>query len=115
MSNYHFTGIAGVGMSALAEAALQQGHGVTGSDRLLDSGKESQVLSALRSLGAGLFPQDGSGVAGNTDAVVVSTAIEEGNPDLVSAASQNVKVLHRSDMLGALTEGHGRRFAVSGT
>ena len=35
-------------MSALAEAALQQGHEVTGSDRLLDSGQATQVLEALR-------------------------------------------------------------------
>lgn len=115
MSRYHFTGIAGVGMSALAEAALQQGHEVTGSDRLLDSGQETQVLSALRLLGASLFPQDGSGISGETDAVVVSTAIEEGNPDLSAAQEHGATVLHRSEMLGILARGHGRRFAVSGT
>jgi UDP-N-acetylmuramate--alanine ligase len=102
-------------MSALAEAALQQGHAVTGSDRLLDSGQETQVLSALKHLGASLFPQDGSGIAADTDAVVVSTAIEQDNPDLRTAEEAGTKVLHRSDMLGLLTEAQGRRFAVSGT
>ncbi len=115
LSNYHFIGIGGVGMSALAEAALQSGHEVTGSDRLLDDGQETQVLIALRAQGGVLFPQDGSGVTDDTECVVVSTAIEEDNPDLQIATQRGLEVLHRSEVLARLLNGKGRRVAVTGT
>ena len=74
-SHLHLVGIAGVGMSALAQALINAGHVVTGSDRFLDQGRENLgVLETLRRAGAKLFPQDGSGVTAQTSAVVVSTA-----------------------------------------
>lgn len=115
LNSYHFIGIGGVGMSALAEAALLSGLRVTGSDRLLDSGEETGVLAALRSSGAKLFAQDGSGITDETDCVVVSTAIEADNPDLLEAERRKIAVRHRSEVLASLLKGRGRRVAVTGT
>jgi UDP-N-acetylmuramate--alanine ligase len=115
VSKYHFIGIGGVGMSALAESALLAGNAVTGSDRLHDESQDTPVLNALVSMGAVLFPQDGSGITNQTDSVVISTAIEGDNPDLLSAQSTGVDVIHRSQMLGLLTQRSARRIAVTGT
>jgi UDP-N-acetylmuramate-alanine ligase len=58
----HIVGIGGVGMSALAQALLDSGVEVSGSDRLLDKGDSTPVLNCLASQKVALFPQDGSGV-----------------------------------------------------
>ncbi len=81
----HVVGVAGVGMSAVAQALVDQGCRVTGSDRYLDSGDRLPVLNQLEAAGVQLVPQDGSGVGDETGAVVISTAIEPGNPDLLAA------------------------------
>lgn len=112
---YHFIGIGGVGMSALAEAALKAGMDVTGSDRLIDAGGQARVLDALRAQGAVLFPQDGSGIDAETVCVVVSTAIEADNPDLLAAGKRKIEVMHRSNFLDLILRGRGRRIAVGGT
>jgi UDP-N-acetylmuramate--alanine ligase len=106
--------VAGIGMSALAQALLASGWAVTGSDRLADAGTETEVLETLRGAGVRLCPQDGSGITDATDAVVVSTAIERGNPDLVAAERRGIPVRHRAEMLAALLEGR-ETIAVTGT
>ena len=45
-AHYHLSGIAGVGMSALAEALLDSGAEVSGSDRLVDSGRETPTVAS---------------------------------------------------------------------
>ena len=114
-SHLHLVGIAGVGMSALAQALINAGHVVTGSDRFLDQGRENLgVLETLRRAGAKLFPQDGSGVTAQTSAVVVSTAIEADNPDLAAAKKFGVPVRHRSELLAELVAGK-KLLAIAGT
>lgn len=114
MQSIHFIGIGGVGMSALAQAFLDKGWRVGGSDRLLGQGQETPVLAVLRRQGVRLFPQDGTGVAEGPDVVVYSTAIEADNPDLAAARARGVKVLHRSEALAELARGH-ELIAVTGT
>ena len=112
--HYHLSGIAGVGMSALAEALLDNGAEVSGSDRLVDSGRETPTVRRLRAQGIRIAPQDGSGLRPDTAALVVSTAIESTNPDLARAASLGVPVRHRAEMLASLLEGR-ELVAVAGT
>jgi UDP-N-acetylmuramate--alanine ligase len=112
--HYHLVGVAGVGMSALAQALLAEGCEVSGSDRHADRGTEVEGLAQLAGGGVRVVSQDGTGVSPDTAAVVVSTAIEEGNPDLLAAARMKVPVLHRADVLAALLEGR-RSLAVTGT
>ena len=113
-SQYHFVGVAGVGMSAVAQAVGFGGCAVTGSDRHCDQGVPVPVLDKLAKAGIRLFPQDGSGIADGAEAVVVSTAIESDNPDLIAAAERGLPVLHRSEVLAQLVANQ-TCVAVAGT
>ncbi len=101
-------------MSALAQAALDKGWRVTGSDRLADNQTLTPILKALQSQGVALFPQDGSGISEATTIVVYSTAIEADNPDRLAAQHRGCILLHRSEALAHLCEGH-EVIAVTGT
>ena len=110
----HVAGVAGVGMSALAQA-LRWTHGrVTGSDRFFDQGQELPVFGALRASGVEIVPQDGSAVDARTEAVVYSTAIEADNPEFVAAKKAGVPLRHRAEMLAGLARGK-TVLAVAGT
>jgi len=110
----HVSGIGGVGMSALAQALLDQGVTVTGSDRLLDTGDMTGTLACLKAQGVKLHPQDGSAVTPQTARLVVSSAIESDNPEVVRAQALGIPVVHRSAELARVTEGR-RLIAVTGT
>ena len=111
---YHLVGVAGVGMSALAQVLLAQGADVSGSDRFHDRGEEMEVLRKLARAGLKLTPQDGSGVVPGTEAVIVSTAIEDDNPDRLRAVELGIPVVHRAEMLACLAAGR-KLVAVTGT
>lgn len=110
----HVVGIGGVGMNAVAQAYRAMGYVVTGSDRLLDQGQQTDVLDKLSQVGIGLFPQDGTGVQDDTHAVIVSSAIETDNPDLVVARERGIAVWHRAEALAKLV-GDAHVIAVAGT
>ena len=110
----HVAGVAGVGMSALAQSLGWTHDRVTGSDRLLDRGHSLPVLDALRASGVELVPQDGSAVNAQTEAVVYSTALEEGNPDFEAARRAGVPLRHRATVLAELAKGK-TVLAVAGT
>lgn len=111
----HLVGIGGVGMSALAQALLDAGGTVTGSDRALGrSGARPGVLAALARAGVRLFPDDGSGIGPDTARVIVSTAVEETNRDLRCARARGIPVVHRAAALAELLAPR-RLVAVAGT
>jgi UDP-N-acetylmuramate--alanine ligase len=110
----HVVGVAGVGMSALAQALLAEGYDVSGSDRYLDHGQDLEVLRRLELAGVRLVPQDGSAVDPSSSGVVVSTAIEADNPDVAAAQRHGVEIVHRADMLARLARGK-ECIAVTGT
>ena len=111
----HLVGIGGVGMSALAQAYLDAGYAVSGADRSLRSdGRRTPVLEALAAEGVHLFPDDGSGVDAATDRLVVSTAIEDTNPDLAAARARDIPVVHRAAALSELLSAR-KLVAVAGT
>jgi UDP-N-acetylmuramate--alanine ligase len=110
----HFVGIFGTGMSALAQYFRFRGVLVSGSDRLLGSVDTASLRSALEGLGCTIVEQDGSGVTGDVDAICVSTAIEESNPDMAAALALGIPVVHRSDVLAAAVAA-ARTIAVAGT
>jgi len=110
----HFAGIFGTGMSALAQYLRFEGIAVSGSDRLLASEDTAPIRQSLENLGCSIVNQDGSGVSGDTDAVCVSTAIEESNPDIAVARTSDVPIVHRSDLLAALIASK-KTIAVAGT
>ena len=83
-------------------------------DRDNDSGNDLEVIRKLKLCGVKFVPQDGSGVNQDTAGIVVSTAIENDNPDVLKAQRFGVPLIHRADMLARLTEGNSC-VAVTGT
>lgn len=110
----HIAGIGGVGMSALAQALLDRGERLSGSDRLLDKGDCTATLETLRRQGVELFAQDGSGVDERTSCLVVSSAVEADNADVQRAEALGIPVVHRAASLAQTLKGH-KLCAVSGT
>ena len=102
-------------MSALAQAYLVAGWTVSGADRSLrGGGAPTPVLSALASQGVRLFPDDGSGIGEDTGRLVISTAIEETNQDLLAARARGIPVVHRAAALSELLSDR-KLVAVAGT
>jgi len=116
--SYFFVGVAGVGMSALAQFLAGKGIESSGSDRRFASSDGEKVKKQLEDAGVKCFLQDGSGIVGTRCAlpstVVVSTAIESGNPDTEAAQKLNIPVMHRSELLAKITL-ENSTIAVSGT
>ena len=111
----HFIGIGGVGMSALAQLHAMGKDEVTGSDRLISKGYTDMALwKYLKNLNIQLYPQDGSGIDERTELVILSSAIEEDNPELQKAKKLGIPTMHRSELLAKHVASH-RTIAVSGT
>lgn len=113
LSHAFFSGIAGTGMSALAQYLAFQDRKVSGSDRSLDRGAEAQKRAYFEGIGIRLVPQDGRGLAG-CSCLVVSTAIEAQNPEVQAAKALGIPVVHRADLLAHLAS-LKKTIAVSGT
>jgi UDP-N-acetylmuramate--alanine ligase len=111
---FHYAGIAGSGMSALAQFQTMTGGSASGSDRAFDRGERGELRAQLERLGIGIMPQDGSGVAAGLSALVVSTAVEEQVPDFAAARAKSIPIVHRSELLAHFVATH-RTVAVSGT
>ncbi|MEO0853549.1 MAG: Mur ligase domain-containing protein, partial [Cyanobacteria bacterium J06648_11] len=96
-SDYHFIGIGGIGMSALAQILVGQGHQVSGSDL-----SENSCTRRLQGMGAKIYQgQAGANLTGSP-CVVYSTAIKVDNPEFAAARERNLKIWHRSDVLAHL-------------
>ncbi len=94
---FHFIGIGGAGMSAIASVLLARGLRVTGSDA-----KASAATARLTAAGATIFiGHDGANVPDHC-AVVLSTAIKPDNPEWQAAKAKALPVFHRSDLMAAL-------------
>ena len=105
----HFVGIGGAGMSGLALVCAELGASVTGSDRA-----DSSYMARLRA--AGLAPAIGHDAANLPEGaeVVVSTAIDEANPELALARERGARTIHRGALLAELCA-EKRLIAVAGT
>ncbi len=93
----HFIGVGGAGMSGIAELMANLGYEVTGSDR-----RESEVTRRLRGLGVEVQIGHAAENLTDADAVVVSTAIDESNPEIVAARAGRIPVVRRAEMLAEL-------------
>jgi len=107
----HVVGIGGSGMSAIAEVLAGMGHRLSGSDL-----RASPVLDRLAGLGVRVFVGHDAANLGDDhiDAVAVSTAVPEDNPEVRAARERSVPVLARSNVLAAICA-QRRTIAVSGT
>ncbi|MGD9953881.1 MAG: UDP-N-acetylmuramate--L-alanine ligase [Burkholderiales bacterium] len=93
----HFVGIGGSGMSGIAEVLLNLGYQVSGSDLA-----ESAVTRRLAGLGARVAIGHAAGNIEGADAVVVSTAVHAGNPEVTAARARRIPVVPRALMLAEL-------------
>jgi UDP-N-acetylmuramate--alanine ligase len=113
-NNYFFIGVAGTGMSAIAQYLAGTGKKVAGSDRQFKKGERQPVEIQLNNEGVDTFLQDGSGINNKTEIFVVSTAIEESNVEYQKALKLKIPIVHRADLLAAICRTK-KTIAVSGT
>ena len=104
----HFVGIGGSGMSGIARLFIGAGHRVTGSDV-----RDSDNIAALRALGAEIAIGHDAANVGDADAVVVTGALWQDNPEYQLALERGLPVLHRSQALAWLIAGQ-RLVSVAG-
>ena len=97
VKHLHFVGIGGSGMNGTAEVLLNLGFQVSGSDLA-----DSTVTRRLRQLGATIYLGHAQEHLTNADAVVISTAVKEDNPEVVAARARNIPVVPRAMMLAEL-------------
>jgi UDP-N-acetylmuramate--alanine ligase len=93
----HFVGIGGSGMSGIAEVMLSLGYAVQGSDL-----KPNKQTRRLENQGATVFIGHAADNVCDADAVVVSSAVDETNPEVAFAKEQLMPVVSRAEMLAEL-------------
>jgi UDP-N-acetylmuramate--alanine ligase len=111
--NIFFIGVAGSGMSALAQY-LAVAKIVSGSDRFFVPDQPNEIKDKLEAEGIKCFLQDGSGINSDTDLVIASTAVEETNVEIQKAKSLGIQILLRSELLTIISNSK-RTIAVGGT
>jgi UDP-N-acetylmuramate--alanine ligase len=105
----HFVGIGGSGMSGIAEVLLNLNYEVRGSDlKASDATRRLEGLGATVALGHRAENVDGA------DVVVVSSAVDENNPEVARALERRIPVVQRAEMLGELMR-FRYSIAVAGT
>jgi len=109
-----FIGIAGSGMSALAQYLQWTGKTVSGSDRFFKKDEPNETKEKLETEGIKCFVQNGEGITVNTDLVVVSTAIEDTVVEVQKAKELKIPIIKRSELL-ALIAASKKTIAVGGT
>ena len=105
----HFIGIGGSGMSGIAEVLLNLGYIVSGSD--LQAGAATQRLGAL---GARILLGHEAAHITGADAIVVSTAVQADNPEVIAAREARIPIVPRAQMLAELMR-LKQGIAVAGT
>ncbi|MEK8088904.1 UDP-N-acetylmuramate--L-alanine ligase [Thermithiobacillus plumbiphilus] len=105
----HFIGIGGAGMRGIAEVLLNLGYHVSGSDIAA-----STATLRLQDLGATVFIGHEAANVRGADVVVVSSAINESNPEIAAAREAKTPVIRRAEMLGELMR-FKQGIAVAGT
>jgi UDP-N-acetylmuramate--alanine ligase len=105
----HFVGIGGAGMGGIAEVLLNLGYEVSGSDL-----RANAVTRRLQQQGAQIWLGHDAGHVAECDVVVVSSAVNEENPEVAAARERRIPVVPRAEMLAEIMRfRHG--IAVAGT
>ncbi len=94
VKHVHFVGIGGAGMSGIAEVLANLGYTVSGSDLA-----ENAAVRRLARVGVKVFKGHAAEHVAGADAVVVSTAVADSNPEVTAARAKHVPVVPRALML----------------
>ncbi len=106
---YHFIGIGGIGMSALAHMMLKKNYCVSGSDLEINPRIESLIKE-----GAIVYKGQSEHHIHCEMIVVYSSDINKNNPEFVSALEKKCQLMHRSDLLAYLSKDK-KSLAIAGT
>nr|MBL8412345.1 UDP-N-acetylmuramate--L-alanine ligase [Dechloromonas sp.] len=109
VKHIHFVGVGGSGMSGIAEVLAHLGYTVSGSDIAA-----SATTRRLEGEGVEVMIGHASENAAGADAVVVSTAVKEDNPEVIAARERKIPVVPRAQMLAELMR-LNRGIAIAGT
>ena len=109
INTIHFIGIGGAGMGGIAEVLLHLGYQITGSD--INKGAMTERLSKA---GANVFIGHREENVEQADVVVVSSAIDESNPEIICAKEKHIPIVRRAEMLAELMR-FRQGIAVAGT
>lgn len=109
IKHIHFIGVGGAGMCGIAEVLKNQGYKVSGSDI-----KASKTTAQLEENGIKVYIGHAAENIQGANVIVVSTAIDQENPEIKAAIETRTPVVRRAEMLGELMRyRHG--IAVAGT
>ncbi|OGN55586.1 MAG: UDP-N-acetylmuramate--L-alanine ligase [Chlamydiae bacterium RIFCSPHIGHO2_12_FULL_44_59] len=106
---YHFIGLGGIGMSALAKILLQRGRKVQGSDLTSNA-----LLKEMETIGAKVHIGHHSQCIGDATTIVYSSGIKGDNVELIEAKRRKLPILHRSELLDFLAQPK-KKILVAGT
>lgn len=109
INQVHFVGIGGSGMSGIAEVMLNLGYRVQGSDL-----RSNRQIERLGGLGARIFIGHDARNVEDADAVVVSSAVDDSNPEVAAARAAKLPIVQRAEMLAELMR-FRYSIAVAGT
>ena len=109
VKNIHFVGIGGAGMIGIARVLLKKGYKVSGSD--IDY---SNDLKKLKNDGAIVYDGHHENNIKDKDLLVVSSAIDPENVELLQAKKDSITIIPRAEMLGSLMIGY-ESIAVAGS
>jgi UDP-N-acetylmuramate--alanine ligase len=105
----HFIGVGGAGMSGIARIMLAKGFSISGSDK-----SESAMLTSLKALGAEIFIGHASQNLGDAQMVIISSAINESNAELLAAKAKGLPIIARATALAWLMS-ESTSVAIAGT
>jgi len=97
VKHVHLMGIGGIGLSAIARVLHQDGYVVSGCDT-----QQTALTAELAALGMDVRHEHHPGHIADVDLVIVSSAIPDGNPELVAARNAGKTVVKRDQVLGEL-------------
>ena len=109
VKNIHFVGVGGAGMSGIAEVLHNLGYSVSGSDL-----KPTDVTDHLANLGIEIYFGHLKTNIKDSDVIVVSSAVDEDNPEILEARARRIPVIRRAEMLAELMR-FRQGIAVAGT
>ena len=109
-NHIHFVGIGGIGMSGMAELLHKLGFTISGSDQ-----NSSERTDNLQSLGLRISEGHSGKNVNGADVVVYSSAVQQNNPEIVTAESKKVPVIRRAEMLAELLKVKPISIAIAGT
>lgn len=109
INRLHFIGIGGAGMGGIAEVVANLGYKVSGSDVA-----EGAMTRRLQSLGVTVYKGHNAEHIDGADVIVVSTAIDAANPEIIAAREKRIPIVRRAEMLAELMR-FRQGIAVAGT